>query len=36
MAGAIGVKEEKGGKAAKDKGKSGDKKSPYIKLKLPK
>lgn len=36
MAGAIGGKDEKGGKSGKDKGKSGDKKSPYIKLKLPK
>lgn len=34
--GAVGPKEGKGEKASKDKGKSGDKKSPYIKLKLPK
>ena len=36
MPGAVGPKEGKGEKASKDKGKSGDKKSPYIKLKLPK
>ena len=36
MPGAVGPKEGKGEKASKEKGKSGDKKSPYIKLKLPK
>lgn len=36
LAGAIGGKGDKDGKSGKDKGKSGDKKSPYIKLKLPK
>ena len=36
MPGAVGGKDDKGGKSSKEKGKSGDKKSPYIKLKLPK
>jgi len=36
LAGAIGGKGDKDGKAGKDKSKSGDKKSPYIKMKLPK
>ena len=36
MAGAIGGNKEKGEVAGKDKGTSGNKKSPYIKLKLPK
>lgn len=36
MPGAVGPKEGKGEKASKEQGKSRDKKSPYIKLKLPK
>ena len=36
MPGAVGGQDEKGGKSSKEKGKSSDKKSPYIKLKLPK